>query len=102
MKKHWVREDPQFFTIHELGWGRDSDVDVLHGVDVRLLSRDASSGSSTWMARFPAGWQASIDSTDASVELFGLEGDLRLNGEEARVGGYYFVPRGSGESELRS
>ena len=32
MRKHWVREDPQFYEISELDWTRESDVEFRRSV----------------------------------------------------------------------
>ena len=99
---HTKRDEPQFYNVKELDWEADADAALTHGIDVRTLSADPSSGSKTSMLRLPPGWQHSHDASDATVELFVFEGDVALNGESVGAGGYLFVPRGSGTSDLRA
>lgn len=102
MKNHWRRDEPQFFNIYELDSERLRDPGLLYGVEGSILSRDSRTGSATYIAQLHSGWQWTEDLEDATLEIFVLEGDLRVDGTRVGGGGYAFIPQGSSSTELTS
>lgn len=102
MRRHFVREEPQFFQIEGLDWTRLDEPRIVHGLDARLLSRDAGLARYTVMARLPASWAYRHDAADATLELITLEGDVSLDGDRVGASAYLSVPQGTGSVDLRS
>jgi len=67
-----------------------------------VLSRSDNADSATYELRVPPGWTSKPNTSEATVELFILEGDISLEGTQVGAGGYVFLPRGCGDAELRS
>jgi len=105
MKKHphWRRDEPQWFNVHELSWDELRDIRVAHGVESRLVSKDAGeSESTTMMLRLPAGWSLSQPSEEATIEMFVIEGDVSVEGQRHGAGGFIAISPGCGTVELSS
>ena len=102
MSKVTNRSDPQFFSVYEMGWDRGKGPEILTGLNVRALSKDADSGSSTYMAQLPAGWRLDEQGDEATIEIFVLEGDLSANGQRVGAGGFVAIPKQCGPCELSS
>lgn len=64
--------------------------DVAH----KLLSRDAGSGATSLLVRYPAGWKRANETLAAEEEIFVLDGSLTINGEDFGPGDYTCLPRG--------
>ena len=47
------RDNPQLFNAYELSWQRVSGPPIVHGLEARLLTVDAASGTTTLMVRVP-------------------------------------------------
>jgi hypothetical protein len=105
MKKHphWRRDEPQWFNVHELSWDAHRDIRIAHGVDSRVISRDAAeSGSTTMMLRVPADWHIAQPSEEATLELLVIEGDVSVEGQRHGAGGFIAISPGCGTVELSS
>jgi hypothetical protein len=101
-RDHWRRDEPQFFDVFSLPHEPIGEPALLHRVEGCLLSRDAASGSATFLVHIAPGWARAEDAEEATVELFVLSGDLTVNGDRVGAGGYVFVPQSSGTSALSS
>ena len=99
-KERLDRTKPQFYNIYELDWDKDSSIRVFQDLDVRLLSRDDDSNSTTAMIRLPQDWKIRYDSAEATAEFFVLQGSLTCNGERAGVGSYVYIPQASGDYDI--
>jgi len=62
------------------------------GTRRRLLSEDDETGASTAIVSFPRGWSGDLAGSRRPLEIFGLRGDLELDGERIGPGGYAYVP----------
>ena len=72
------------------------------GLEAAQISGDPVSGSITYLARFPAGWEHTATALEATVELFLFEGDMAAGSTRVHAGGYLCVPQGSGATKLSS
>ena len=99
---HWKRDEPQFYKILELDWQTSRELPVTRGLESRVLSRDDAKPSTTLMARVPPGWRDTHDAVNGTLEIFVLEGDLSLGGERVGASGFFSIPEGTGDVELRS
>lgn len=99
----WMRDQPQWFNVHDLAWDRHRDIRLAHGVESRLVSRDeAAGGSTTLMVRVPAGWRLVQPSEEATIELLIIEGDVSAEGTRHGAGGFIAISPGGGAVELSS
>ncbi|MCY4087987.1 MAG: hypothetical protein OXG37_14175 [Actinomycetia bacterium] len=96
------RDNPQLFNAYELSWQRVNGPPIAHGLEARLLTVDAASGTTTLMVRVPAGWRYTESADEATVEIFVAEGDLSVNGTRAGAGGFIAIPKDRGPGELSS
>ncbi len=99
---HWNRDEAQFFNIFDLPWRAENDLAMFHGLDSRLVTKDPSSSSRTYMVHVPGGWSHTEQAEDGSLEIFVYEGDMTGNGTRVGAGGYLAVPRGGGTLEMSS
>lgn len=99
---YWNRSEAQFFNMYELPWRTENDLPMFHGLESRLVSRDAHSESRTYMVRIPAGWSHVEKADEAGLEMFVFDGDMTGNGKRVGAGGYLAIPRGGGTLELSS
>jgi Domain of unknown function (DUF4437) len=60
----------------------------------RLLSEDNETGSWTAIVRFPAGFSTDLGALGRPVELFGLQGQIEVDGTALGEGMYAYVPSG--------
>ena len=98
----WNRDEPQFYNMYELPWRKENDLPFFHGLDSRLISKDADSASRTYMVHIPGGWSHTELAEEASLEMFVFEGDMTGNGKRVGAGGWLAAPRGGGSLELSS
>ena len=75
MSDHWRRDQPQFFNIFDLGWGKADGPPALHGVEARVVTRNPETGEGTYMVNLPAGGRhtETADSPDHSIATTGPE-----------------------------
>ena len=66
----------------------------LAGTSRRLLSRDDETGAWTGIVAFPAGFSSDLGPLGRPVELFGLQGEVAVDGKELGAGAYAYVPSG--------
>ena len=72
------------------------------GATRRVLSADAQNGDFTALMSTPAGWTGELTQFDRPLELFGLRGDVELDGARLGPGGYTYLLPGSGARLLRA
>ncbi|MGI9658030.1 MAG: cupin domain-containing protein [Gaiellaceae bacterium] len=100
MSDHWRRDQPQFYNIFDLAWGKADGPPALHGVEARVVTRNPETGEGTYMVNLPAGWKHTESADEGGLEIFVLEGDMTGNGNHVGAGGYLAVPRNCGPLEL--
>jgi hypothetical protein len=100
MSDHWRRNQPQFFNIFDLGWGKVDKVPALHRLETRVVTENNNSGDGTYMVKLPAGWKYTETAEEGGLEIFVLDGDMTGNGQRVGAGGYLAVPRNRGPLEL--
>jgi hypothetical protein len=84
------RRGPQALEDFE---SRDADVVgrfLGGGVMARLLSIDPDSGEGSALVRLPAGWGSTETVAEHDLELFVMEGAIRIDGSPERAGLAYF------------
>ena len=97
------REEPQFYNAYELPWGGSPGMhEITHGLETRLLSRNSTTGATTYMLRIPAGWRATLTGDEETVECFILEGDLAVNDLSLGSTGFVGIPQMCGPVRLSS
>lgn len=101
-KEHWRRDQPQFYNFMGLPRRRLNGPASIEGLTGALLSHDTASEAKTFLVEIPAGWRKRIDDTEASFELFVLQGDLGFNGNCVGPSGYIHAPQGCGGGEMTS
>lgn len=84
----------EFIQSQRLAWEKGTSVAGRQGVEVKLLSRDAESGASTALLRYPPGWSMTDHWCDVDEELFLLSGDIALNGRRYTCHHYAYWPAG--------
>jgi len=67
----------------------------------RLLSLDEETGAWTGIVAFPAGSSVDLGALGRPIELFGLRGEISIDGETVGEGVYAYVPSG-GTTGLRA
>jgi hypothetical protein len=71
------------------------------GVMSRILSIDPDSGEGSALVRLPAGWSSSETMADHDLELFVMEGAIRVDGSPEQAGlAYFSYPAGSAINRL--
>ncbi len=96
------RDEPLFADIFALEPERVESPSVVAGVDIAVVSIDAGTDAKTLLARLPAGWRGVEPADDGTLEIFVLEGEVRLDDVALRAAGFGSVPRGCGGAELAS
>ena len=62
------------------------------GVAVNPLRDDKASGASTFLLRVDAGARVPLHDHPGSEEIFVIEGDLRVGGDQLQAGDYLYTP----------
>lgn len=75
---------------------------VFAGVAWRLMSEDEESGACTALAHLPAGFSTALAGFQRPVELFGLAGSARIDGQPLGPGCYAYLGPTQGERRLES
>lgn len=90
-----LRDEPAWVNIWEAPW-RESVTGpaILRGTEVRPISHERDGSSTSWLLRVPPGWKH-VETGDATVELFVIEGSLAVAGQTLRVYGFAGIPKGS-------
>jgi len=65
---------------------------AVAGVSVKLLRRDAVTGSSTALVQFGAGARFPAHNHPAGEEVFVLQGDLQIGRDHLKAGDYLYTP----------
>ena len=65
---------------------------AVAGVSVKLLRRDAVTGSSTALVQFGAGARFPAHNHPAGEEVFVLQGDLQIGRDHLKTGDYLYTP----------
>ncbi len=60
----------------------------------RTLSRDPGTGAATELVNFPAGWSAPIGSFSTNIEIFVLDGHLKIGSYRLKQHSYAYIPAG--------
>ncbi len=68
------------------------------GAARRLLSEDDETGAYTALVSLRSGWSGELAGFSRPLELFGLRGELEIDGRRLGPGCYVYVPSGSGAS----
>ena len=99
-----TRDEALFLSLYDLPLTVQSAAVPLPlaGLESALVSGDPVSGSITYVARFPAGWEHTTQALEATLELFLFEGDLAAGPTRVHQDGYVCVPQGSGTTKLTS
>ena len=92
---HEGKTDFLFVHTHEGYWQN-----LLQGVDVKLLRRDADSRS--FMLRMDANTRVPPHEHPSDEECIVLEGEVWLNGILCKAGDYHLAPKGQPHDWLRS
>lgn len=101
-KRSWRRDEYSFYNIFELDREPVDAPSALEGLNASVMSGDPSNDRRTYVVELPKDWKVEVDGKDASLEFFLLNGDLSLEGEKVRSGGYIHLPQHGGGGELRS
>ncbi|MBV9538610.1 MAG: cupin domain-containing protein [Acidisphaera sp.] len=88
-----MRDHIEFVQAQRLPW-RDGGEFGLPGRQLKLLSRDAQTGAFSCILRFPEGWLEPDRALPVDVELYVLDGCIRLSGVDYAEDGYAFLPAG--------
>jgi hypothetical protein len=96
------RDEPIFVDIFAIEPSAVESPEVVRGMPVAVVSEDSATGGKTLLARLPAGWRGAEPAADGTLEVFVLEGEVRVDGRSLRAAGFASVPRGSGGAELES
>lgn len=100
--EHWRRDNPTFYNFLGLDRAPLEAPGPLDGLKGALMSRDLISEAQTYVTEVPAGWKQRYDAKECSLEFFLLKGDMSLNGEEVKSGGYIHLAQLCGGGELSS
>jgi hypothetical protein len=73
-----------------------------HGIDCKVLSRDAASGACSVLLRLPAGLERSAHALAAAEEWLVLEGSMRIGALEYGLDDYAYWPAGRRRASLES
>ena len=97
-----IREEAIFLNLFDLVMEEQAAPAPLAGVDAAVVATDPGTGSTTFLARFPANWEHTSDTAEATLELFVFEGDVAAAGTRVNAAGYVCVPQGAGDTRLDS
>ena len=96
------RAEPQFFNVYDLPWEIVETVGLLAGLEQRMISHDTETGASTHMARIRPGWHTDTGGLGVAVEFVVVEGQLAVDGQLLKVGGYARIPAVLGSVPIES
>lgn len=85
------RDDVPWEPLRADGWPA--------GMEAKTLSRDPETGNLTAILRFPPGWRRPAGHSPADVDLYVLEGTIRVGGALRGAGYYEWSPPGSTQPE---
>lgn len=97
-----TRDQALFLDLFSLPLAPLAAPSPLAGVDGAVVSGDPATGSTTYLARLPAGWEHTTEALEATLELFLFGGDVAAGGARVHAGGYVAVPQGAGTTRLES
>ena len=83
-----------FINERDLAWRPFEAEGFPTGVEVKLLSRDASSGAVSLIARLPAGWRNAAGHHDNDMEMFVLSGAVKSGDRRFTERCFTYVPAG--------
>jgi len=90
MSRPWI----EFLQAQKLPWTADNLCGVRPGVETKVLSRDAETGASSLLVRYPAGWTLAAGALACDEEFLVLEGGLEIGGVSYGPFGYAHWPAG--------
>ncbi|MCY4086227.1 MAG: hypothetical protein OXG37_04900 [Actinomycetia bacterium] len=97
-----TRDEAIFLNLFDLSMEVRLEPAPLAGLEAAFVSGDMNSGSATFLARLPAGWDVQTDATQATLELFVFEGDVAAGETRVHSSGYLCVPQGGATTRLQS
>lgn len=83
-----------FINERDLAWRPFEAAGLPPGVEAKLLSRDAASGAVSLMARLPAGWRNAAGHHASDMEIFVLEGAVKIGDRRFTERCFTYVPAG--------
>jgi hypothetical protein len=83
-----------FFNDRDLAWRPFEAKGFPSGVDVKLLSRDAESGAVSLLARLHAGWRNAVGYHASDMEMFVLNGAVKIGDRRFSDRCFTYVPAG--------
>jgi hypothetical protein len=96
MARPWI----EFVQSQRLPWQPDDLGGARAGVEVKLLSRDDSSGGCSLLVRYPAGFHTAGAALAVDDELFVLDGELVIGVQQLRAYAHAHLPVGAGQKIL--
>jgi hypothetical protein len=83
-----------FINEHDLEWRPFEVAGLSPGVEAKLLSRDAASGAVSLMARLPAGRRNVVGHHASDMEIFVLEGAVKIGDRRFTARCFTYIPAG--------
>lgn len=85
----------EFLQSQQLDWRVDPQLTGRQEVEAKLLSQDDTTGATTLLVRYPAGWTAtSLEWCNVDEEFFVLLGEVVTNGRQYTRHHYAYWPSG--------